>query len=30
MEWIRFFLTAALVLTGLVFCCISVYGIFRF
>ena len=30
MEWIRFFLTAALVLAGLVFCCISVYGIFRF
>ena len=30
MEWIRFFLTAALVLTGLVFCCIGVYGVFRF
>ena len=30
MEWIRFFLTAALVLSGLVFCCIGVYGVFRF
>lgn len=30
MEWIRFFLTAALVLAGLVFCCIGVYGIFKF
>ena len=30
MEWIRFFLTAALVLAGLVFCGISVYGVFRF
>lgn len=30
MEWIRFFLTAALVLAGLVFCCIGVYGVFKF
>ena len=30
MEWIRFFLTAALVLAGLVFCGIGVYGVFRF
>ena len=30
MEWIRFFLTAALVLTGLVFCGIGVYGVFKF
>lgn len=30
MEWIRFLLTAALVLTGLVFCGIGVYGVFRF
>ena len=30
MAWIRFFLTAAFVLAGLVFCCISVYGVFRF
>ena len=30
MEWIRFILTAALVLTGLVFCGIGVYGVFRF
>ena len=30
MEWIRFTLTAVLVLAGLVFCCIGVYGVFRF
>ena len=30
MEWIRFLLTAALVLAGLVFCGIGVYGVFRF
>ena len=30
MEWFRFFLTAALVLVGLVFCCIGVYGLFKF
>lgn len=30
MEWIRFFLTAVLVLAGLVFCCIGVYGVFKF
>ncbi|MBQ8618061.1 MAG: monovalent cation/H(+) antiporter subunit G [Clostridia bacterium] len=30
MEWIRFYLTAALVLAGLVFCCIGVYGVFKF
>lgn len=29
-EWIRFFLTAVLLLTGLVFCGIGVYGVFRF
>lgn len=29
-EWIRFGLTALLVLSGLVFCCIGVYGIFKF
>lgn len=30
MEWIRFLLTAVLVLAGLVFCCIGVYGVFKF
>ena len=30
MEWIRFILTAALVLAGLVFCGIGVYGVFKF
>ena len=30
MEWIRFGLTALLVLSGLVFCCIGVYGLFKF
>ena len=30
MEWIRFSLTAVLVLAGLVFCCIGVYGMFKF
>lgn len=30
MEWIRFLLTAVLVLTGLIVCGIGVYGIFRF
>ena len=30
MEWIRFILTAVLVLAGLVFCCIGVYGMFKF
>ena len=30
MEWIRFALTAAFVLAGLVVCAIGVYGIFRF
>ena len=30
MEWIRFILTAVLVITGLVFCCIGVYGMFKF
>ena len=30
MEWIRFFLTAVLVLAGLVFCGISVYGVNKF
>ena len=30
MEWIRFSLTALLVLAGLVFCCIGVYGVFKF
>ena len=30
MEWIRFILTAVLVLSGLVFCCIGVYGLFKF
>ncbi|MBR5302310.1 MAG: monovalent cation/H(+) antiporter subunit G [Clostridia bacterium] len=30
MEWIRFTLTAVLVLAGLVFCGIGVYGMFKF
>ena len=30
MEWIRFLLTAVLVLAGLAFCCIGVYGVFKF
>lgn len=30
MEWIRFCLTAVLVLSGLAFCCIGVYGVYRF
>lgn len=30
MEWIRFYLTAVLVLAGLVFCSIGVYGLFKF
>ena len=30
MEWIRFILTAVLVLAGLAFCCIGVYGLFKF
>ena len=30
MEWIRFLVTAVLVLAGLVFCCIGVYGVFKF
>ena len=30
MEWIRFILTALFVLLGLVFCCIGVFGLFRF
>lgn len=30
MEWIRFILTAVLVIAGLVFCCIGVYGMFKF
>ena len=30
MEWIRFTLTAVLVLAGLAFCCIGVYGMFKF
>ncbi len=30
MEWIRFFLTAALMILGLVFCGIGVYGVFKF
>ena len=30
MEWIRFAITAVLVLSGLVFCCIGVFGLFRF
>ena len=30
MEWIRFILTAVLVLAGLVFCGIGVYGMFKF
>lgn len=30
MAWIRFFLTAALVVAGLVVCCIGVFGVFRF
>ena len=30
MEWIRFALTAVLVLAGLAFCSIGVFGLFRF
>lgn len=30
MAWIRFFLTATLVVAGLVFCGIGVYGVFKF
>ena len=30
MEWIRFILTAVLVLAGLAFCCVGVYGMFKF
>jgi len=30
MEWIRFVITAVLVLLGLVFCAIGVFGLFRF
>ena len=30
MEWIRFILTAVLVIAGLAFCCIGVYGMFKF
>ena len=30
MEWIRFILTAVLVLAGLAFCGIGVYGMFKF
>ena len=30
MEWIRFVITAVLVLAGLAFCCIGVFGLFRF
>ncbi len=30
MAWIRFFLTAALVIAGLVVCCIGVFGVYRF
>ncbi|MDO5377472.1 MAG: monovalent cation/H(+) antiporter subunit G [Clostridia bacterium] len=30
MAWIRFFLTAALVIAGLVICCIGVFGVYRF
>ena len=30
MAWIRFILTAVLVLTGLVFCGVGVYGMFKF
>ena len=29
-AWIRFVLTAALVIPGLIVCCIGVYGMFRF
>ena len=29
-AWIRFLLTAALVIPGLIVCCIGVYGMFRF
>ena len=30
MEWIRFFVTAVLVIAGLVFCSIAVYGVNKF
>ena len=30
MEWIRFAITALLVVSGLIFCCIGVFGLFRF
>lgn len=30
MEWIRFGLTAVLVIAGLCVCCIGVFGVFRF
>ena len=30
MEWIRFIITAVLVVLGLVFCSIGVFGLFRF
>ena len=30
MEWVRFFLTALLMLAGLVFCVIGVYGVNKF
>ena len=30
MEWIRFAITAVLVLAGLAFCCVGVLGLFRF
>ena len=30
MEWIRFWIAAALVLSGLVVLCIGVFGVFRF
>ena len=30
MEWIRFAITAVLVILGLVFCAIGVFGLFRF
>ena len=30
MEWIRFVITAVLVLAGLFFCCVGVLGLFRF
>jgi len=30
MEWIRFAITAVLVVSGLAFCCVGVLGLFRF